>query len=141
METSNLLKLTVLSCIIYFILYMLLDDVFLYIIGGFFGVILNFLVGQANSNVLILLWSILLVVAVLLYYKSSKRVFKYSILCLTVLLLYLIDFILYDILTFDSTDIKIRYFNISIMIILKGILLASIIYFKNKREHEKTIVL
>lgn len=110
---------------------------FLYTIGGFLGGILSFLLGQTNSNVLILLWSSLLIITVLFYYKSNRKVFIYLILLLTVLMLYLFDFIIYSILKFDSTDVKVRYFNISIMVLLKGILLASIIYFKHKKNHVK----
>lgn len=135
MRNNNKLPVLILVAIgIYLILDLLLHDAFLYIIGGLLGALLKSFDKQVNLSLLIFLWIGLLIASVVAFYKLQNKPLKYLMLVIVAILLYVVDFILYEFLNFDREDVKINYLNTAIMIIAKGLILALIIYVERKRK-------
>jgi hypothetical protein len=133
-NNNNLSILILIAGGIYLILDLLLHDAFLYIIGGVLGTLLKPFGKQVDLWLLTFLWFVLLIASVIAFYKIRNKPFKYLMLALTIILLYVVDFILYNFLSFDSEDVKTNYLNTVIMILVKGLILALIIYFERKRK-------
>lgn len=135
MRNNNKLPLLILVASgIYLILDLLFYDAFLYIIGGALGTIIKSFNKQVNLGLLGFLWLILLIVSVVSFYKIKNKLLKYFMLAFVVIMLYLVDFILYNFLNFGREDIKINYLNVAIMVIVKGLILALIILFERKQK-------
>lgn len=135
MRNNNKLPILILVASgIYLILDLLLHDAFLYIIGGALGTVLKSFNKQVNLGLLIFLWLALLIASVISFYKIKNKPLKYFMLAVVVIMLYLVDFILYNFLNFGREDVKINYLNTAIMIIVKGLILALIIYFERKQK-------
>ena len=139
MRNNNKLTVLILVAIgIYLILDLLLHDTFLYTIGGLLGALLKPFDKQVNLSLLIFLWIGLLISSVVAFYKLQNKPLKYLMLVIVAILLYVVDFILYEFLNFDREDVKINYLNTVIIIIAKGLILALIIYVEIKRKLLKT---
>ncbi len=131
--TKNRFLVTVIAAsALYVFLYWLVNDLFLYAIGGALGIVVKLFSKQTNVPLLIFLWIVLLGVATLFYYKFKSSPFKYLFLLLVAVLLYVVDFILYDIMSFDTQDRMIILLNVSVMVLIKGLLLSLIVYFEKK---------
>lgn len=105
MITKNRFLVTVIATsALYFILHWFLNDLFLYAIGGALGIVVRLFSKQTNLPLLIFLWLVLLGIATFFYYKLKNRPVKYLSLFLTFVLLYVIDFILYEVMNFDTPD-------------------------------------
>ena len=115
-----------------YFLYWFLNDLFLYAIGGVLGIVVKVFSKQTNVPLLVCLWVVLLGVATLFYYKFNRRSVKYLFLLLVAVLLYVVDFLLYDIMSFDTPDRMIIFLNIAVMVLIKAVVLSLIIYFENK---------
>ena len=113
----------------YFMLHWFLNDLFLYVIGGALGEVVRLFSKQTNLPLLIFLWLFLLGIATFFYYKFKSRPVKYLFLFLNFILLYVVDFILYEVMNFDTTDRMIIFFNVAAMVLIKGLVLSMIIYF------------
>lgn len=130
MITKNRFLVTVIAIsAFYFMLHWLLNDLFLYVIGGALGVVVRLFSKQTNLPLLIFLWLVLLGIASFFYYKFKSRPVKYLFLFLNFILLYVVDFILYEVMNFDTTDRMIIFFNVAAMVLIKGLVLSLIIYF------------
>ena len=104
-------------------LYILLDDAFIYWIGGLIGSFLK-LFSEITSTVSVgVIWLILIGLFLIIanYLKSS---FKFLILILIGLLLYLIDFVMYEFLV-EGYNYEVLKYVISIV---KGFVLGLIWY-------------
>src|SRR5450432_1227031 len=130
MITSKFLSIFALSSVVYFILYLLLDDAPLYLIGGGLGAILKSSGKQTNTMLLVFSWIILLAASIFGYFKIGNNPVKYFFLLLIIVLFYVIAFILYNLLNFETTDIKMRYINVGLMILAKSIILSLLIYLR-----------
>jgi len=131
--TRNRFLVTVIAAsVLYFFLYWVLNDLFLYAIGGALGIVVKLFSKQTNVPLLIFLWVALLGIATLFYYKFKSRPVKYLFLLLVAALLYVVDFILYDIMSFDTPDRMIILLNVAVMVLIKGSALSLIIYFEKK---------
>jgi len=118
----------------YFFLYWFLNDLFLYAIGGALGIVVRIFSKQANIPLLVFLWVILLGVVITLYYKLKSKPVKYFSLLLAAILLYVVDFILYDIMSFDTPDRSKIFLNVAVMVLIKSVVLSLIIYFENESK-------
>ena len=134
MRNNKLPVLILIASAIYLILDLLLHDIFLYIIGGLLGTLLKSSDKQVNLSLLVLLWLVLLIASVVAFYRIRNKPLKYCMLVFVVVLLYVVDFILYNYLNFDREDVKMNYLNMAIMILAKGLILAQIIYFERKQK-------
>lgn len=130
MITKNRFIATVLvATLFYFFLYWLLNDVFLYVIGGGIGAFLKLFSMQAPVSMLIFLWIVLLGIATLFYCKFNSSPIKYLFLLLVAVLLYVVDFIGMGIMKYDSSTRIIIFFYEAAMVLIKGLVLSLIIYF------------
>lgn len=132
MIRNRFLVTVIAASALYFFLYLVLNDLFLYAIGGALGIVVKLFSKQTNVPLLIFLWVALLGTATLFYYKFKSRPVKYLFLLLVAALLYVVDFILYDIMSFDTPDRMIILLNIAIMVLIKGLVLSLIIYLEKK---------
>jgi hypothetical protein len=132
MIRNRFLILAVASTVLYLALHLLLNDVFLYAIGGALGIVVRLFSKQTNVPLLIFLWILLLGAATLFYYKFKSRPIKYFFLLLVTVLMYVVDFILYDIMSFDTTDRTIILLNVTVMVLIKSLVLSLIIYFEKR---------
>jgi len=133
MITRNRFLIVVIAATaLYFFLYWFLNDLFLYAIGGALGIVVRLFSKQTNVSLLVFLWIAILGVAAMFYYKSKSRPIKYILLFLVAILLYVVDFILYDIMSFDTPDRKVILLNVVVMVMIKALVLSLIIYFENK---------
>lgn len=129
---NRFLVAVIAASVLYFFLYWFLNDLFLYAIGGALGIVVKVFSKQTNVPLLVCLWVVLLGVATLFYYKFNSRPVKYLFLLLVAVLLYVVDFILYDIMSFDTPDRMIIFLNVAVMVLIKAVVLSLIIYFENK---------
>lgn len=134
MRNNKLPVLILIASAIYLILDLLLHDTFLYIIGGLLGTLLKSFDKQVNLSLLVLLWLVILIASVVAFYRIKNKPLKYFMLVIVVVLLYVVDFIVYNFLNFDREDVKMNYLNTAIMILAKGLILALIIYFERKQK-------
>jgi len=133
--TKNRFLVTVIAAsALYFFLYWFVNDLFLYAIGGALGTVVRLFSKQTNVPLLIFLWVVLLGVATVFYYKFKSRPVKYLFLLLVAVLLYVVDFILYDIMSSDTPDRMIILLNVAVVVIIKGLALSLIIYFEKKSK-------
>jgi hypothetical protein len=133
--TKNRFLITVIAAgALYFFLYWVLNDLFLYAIGGALGIVVRLFSKQTNVPLLIFLWVVLLGVATMLYYKFKNRPVKYLFLFLVAVLLYVVDFILYDMMSFDTPDRAKILLNVAVMVLTKAVALSLIIHFENKSK-------
>lgn len=114
--------------LIYFISDFFFNDAMLYILGGTFGIVARAL---ALKHMTVFIWIIFLIGAILLYYYCLNKILKYSSIVLVGVLLYLLDFVLYEIMP-NIRDSKTMYIHLGISILIKSTALILIIYFKNK---------
>lgn len=134
MRNNNLPVLIMITSGIYLVFDLFLHDTFLYIIGGALSTLLKSFDKQVNLTILVLLWLALLLASVVVYNKIKNKPFKYLMLAVVAILLYVVDFIIYDLLPYDIVDAKTRYLTIGIMVLTKGIILSLIIYFKRRQS-------
>ncbi len=135
MKTKNRFLVTLVSAsVLYFLLYWFLNDLFLYAIGGALSVVVRLFNKQTNVPLLIFLWVALLGVATFFYYKFNSRPIKYLFLLLVAVLLYVVDFILYDIVSFDTLDRKVIFLTVAAMVLIKGLVLSLVVYFESKKN-------
>jgi hypothetical protein len=112
---------------LYLFLYLFLNDLFLYVIGGAFGIVVRIFSKQTNVPLLSFLWVVALAVVTLFYYKFNRWAVKYLFLLLVAVLLYVVDFILYAIMSFDTPHRMIVYLNVAAMVLIKSLVLSLII--------------
>lgn len=120
--------------VIYLVLYLLIDDAFIYLIGGTLATVIEFFLDSGKTLLVALLWVILLVVLTVLFFRSTKAIAKYSSLIGITILMYIIDFALYNILSFDTPEIWIRYLNVGLMIVIKSLILSLLIYLHGRQK-------
>ena len=138
MITKRFSIIALLSVVLYTVLYFFLKDTFLYIIGGALGSFIKLFSQQVNILLLSIMWLGLLLTFIFFYYKTSSKSLRYLFLLLIAILLYLVDFILYRVLNYDTTNVEIRYLNDSILILLKSLFLSFVIYFDKKISKKAT---
>ena len=135
MRNNNKLPVIILIAIVFYLLLDLLwHDMFLYLIGGAFGSLLKSSGKQVSLGVLSVLWLVLLIAAVIGFYKIRNTAFKYIMLVIVAVLLYIVDFIFYDLLPYDIVDTKSRCLTIGITVIAKSIILSLIVYLERKQS-------
>lgn len=119
----NFLGFSVIASVLYILLYILFDDAFIYWIGGLIGSFLKLFSETASSVTVGVIWLVLigLFIAIANYLKND---FKFLILIIIGLLLYLIDFMMYEFLV-EGYNYEVLKYVISIV---KGFILGLIWY-------------
>ncbi len=126
--TGRFLTIALAASAFYFILYLFLKDFFLYVIGGALGSLVRLFNTETNVILLTFLWVVALTVVTLFYYRLNRKPIKYLFLLLVSILLYVVDFILYFKMNFDSFDRIIIYSNATAMILIKSLVFSLIIH-------------
>jgi len=131
----NFLTVFSISSIAYILLYIFFDDMFIYLIGGIIGGFLKLFSNTVSPSFVIIIWLILIGVFVgLQYYLKSSL--SFFLLIIIGLLLYLTDFLMYELIIENYNNDVIKY----IISILKGAFLALIwYYFFRKRYNSNNI--
>jgi hypothetical protein len=124
---SRFLITVIAASALYFFLYLFLRDVFIYVVGGAFGTVVRLFSKQTNVSLLTFLWVVALAVVTLFYCKVNNMRVKYLFLLLVAILLYVVDFVLYDMSYIN--DRMIVYLNVA-AVLIKGFVLALIINFR-----------
>lgn len=132
MITKNrFLVLVAASSVLYLVLHLLLNDVFLYAIGGAIGVVLKMFSKQVSESLFIFTWTVLLGMSVFFYYRIKSQPVKYLFVLLIFFLMYVIDFVLYWVVS-NAPDASLRIFNTAVMVLVKGFVLSLIVYFEKR---------
>ena len=127
--------LFILIVIVYFVADFFFNEAMLYIMGG---AILCSLHELFNKKIAILpyvlIWIALLIGFIILFYRLRNKPLKFFILVIIAALLYVADFILYDMLPYDVANLTTKYITIALTILIKNLFLYLIIYYdKNQR--------
>lgn len=129
----------VISFLAYLLPEIIVSDAMLYFTGGLFVTSIDEMLklfSIQNSNISFSLWAIILIGAITLFFNLKNKVFKYLILFVIALLLYIVDFGLYSLVSYDpeiknriilNSNIKATTFML-IGVLLKSIILSLIIY-------------
>lgn len=123
-----------LSFIIYLLSDILFPDILIYLIGGLIGGIVNELFNSSSNNLFLWIWSILLIVSIILFYRVKKKNIFYILFSIIFLLLVLFDFILMEIVNFKVVDVFSYYSNLLIRVFCKSSFLTTLFYFRSKFE-------
>jgi len=125
------------SVVLYLLPEIFFHNAMLYIVGGSVGGTLKEVLGafgsKPNDSVVFLVWFILLVGIVFVYYRLQNRLLKYLTILVAFGLLYVFDFIIFEML---PNDFQGYYLITGISVLSKSLALSLIIYFeeiKNKR--------
>jgi len=133
MVTKKFLLIFFISVIVYFILDYVFSNVMLYIVGGIVGGSIGealSAVGIKSGIVLVcLVWGALLAGLIILFYRLSSKVWKYILIILIAVFLYVIDMCFANIPYSDTENvILISNIVIGFLILVKGLVLSWIIY-------------
>ncbi len=115
----------------YLVFDIFLNDTIFYLLGGFFGLFSKWI--GLESNAFYLVWLIFLISFVFLYSKAQHRLFKIVFIVLLWFLLYLIDVLLYEIIT-NINNVLQRYLQIILSTLIRSLVLSLIYFYKEKRE-------
>lgn len=146
MKSKKFLFVLAIALAVYFISDFFFEDTMLYVLGGaiwgFFSVVFNTEIGSVGNLIAV----VILAGAVLLLYKSQSTFFKYFAIIIIAILLYVVDFVLMNLVSYDP-EIKGRIVLDSMFksnaflffrILSKSLILSLIIYFGWKRKEVKT---
>lgn len=144
MTSRKFIVAFVISFLVYFLPEIVVNEAMLYITGGLFLAPINEILkifSIQSSNISFLLWTFILIGTIILFFRLKNKAFKYFILFVIGLLLYIIDFGLLSLVSYDPEmkDKIILNSNIkAITFMLIGVLIKSLIlswvYYKGNRE-------
>jgi len=122
---------------VYILLHLLFDDALIYIVGGILATGMKFFNKEVDELALMLIWLIILIFIVFLFFKLHGMYLKYTILALSVILLFLVDFIVYDTFNLDAIASYQRHLIFGLTLLVKSILLSLIIVLDRSRRKSK----
>jgi len=115
----------------YVIIYLLVGEAPLYVLGGaIIGTVKEFF--KASTNVGLIFWTGLIIVFMVMLWRIKNQPIKYIILIILFLLLYVVDLLFAEILSYE-TLVK-RVLSISVIVLIKSIALSLIIYFDSSKQ-------
>jgi uncharacterized membrane protein YjjP (DUF1212 family) len=120
--TKSYLFVLGVSLLVYLLPEIFFHNAMLYIIGGSVGgtlkEILSAFASKPNDSLVFLIWFVLLVGITVLYYRLQNKPLKYLTVFVVFGLLYVVDFIIFEIL---SNDFQGYYLITGISVFLKGL--------------------
>jgi uncharacterized membrane protein YjjP (DUF1212 family) len=120
--TKSFLFVLGVSLLVYLLPEIFFHNAMLYIIGGSVGgtlkEILSAFASKPNDSLVFLIWFVLLVGITVLYYRLQNKPLKYLTVFVVFGLLYVVDFIIFEIL---SNDFQGYYLITGISVFLKGL--------------------
>ncbi len=136
MKSNKFLAIFIVVFIVYFILDYIFSNAMLYIVGGIVGGAIGEMfkmIGiDAGIFLISIVWIALLIGGIVLFYRSQSSIFKYFLVVVIAVLLYIVDMIVGNIPYSENTDMKniivISNIVIGILIFFKSAILSSIIY-------------
>lgn len=144
MTNRNFIVAFVISFLVYLLPEIVVNEAMLYITGGLFLAPINEILkifSIQNSNISFLLWAFILIGTIILYFKLKNKTFKYLVLFIIGLLLYIIDFGLHSLVSYDpemkdriilNSNIKAITFML-IGVLIKSFILSWVYYKGNKK--------
>lgn len=121
--------------ILYFVSDFFFNEAMLYIMGG---TILGSLHELFNKKIAtlpsILIWIALLIGFIILFYRLHNKPFKFFTLVIIAALLYVADYILYEMLPYDVVNATTKYITIALTILIKSLLLYVIVYYDKNQK-------
>jgi uncharacterized membrane protein YjjP (DUF1212 family) len=120
--TKSFLFVLGVSLLVYLLPEIFFHNAMLYIIGGSVGgtlkEILSAFASKPNDSLVFLIWFVLLVGITVIYYRLQNKPLKYLTVFVVFGLLYVVDFIIFEIL---SNDFQGYYLITGISVFLKGL--------------------
>lgn len=133
MITNRLLF--ILIVIVYFVSDFFFNEAMLYLMGGaIFGSLHELFNKKIAILPSILIWIALLIGFIVLFYRLRNRPLKLFILVIIAALLYVADFILYELLPYDVVNALTKYLTIALTVLIKSLLLYLIIYYDRNQK-------
>jgi len=139
METKRFLFVLGASFTLFLLPELFFHNAMLYIVGGMIGGVLQKVLGgvfeaQQVDSFFFPVWLILLAGTVFLYYRLQNRTVKYLNIILVFGLLYVVDFMVYEIL---PNNLKPQLIT-GISVFVKSLVLSLIIYFNGRQKKKAT---
>jgi len=133
MATKKFLLIFFVSVVVYFVLDYVFNNAMLYIVGGIVGGSIGealSAIGIKSGIVLVcLVWGALLTGLIILFYRLSSKVWKYILIILVAVFLYVIDMCFANIPYSDTENVVlISNIVIGFLILVKSLALSWIIY-------------
>ncbi len=133
-KSSNFFVLLGASFVIYLASDYLFPDTMLYLTGGLFGSTIRNMTGNSSGNLFIWIWGVIVIFLASLLFHLKNRPLKYLTLIVIAILLYVVDFILMEMIKIDIIDTATRNISIAIRVMGKALILALIIYLERKQK-------
>lgn len=127
----NFLSVFIISSIIYILFHILFEDMVIYWIGGVIGSFLKLFSNAVSPVSITIVWLVLIGIFTSLVHSLKKKL-KLLLLIIIGLLLYLVDFLMHEVVVEDYNNEVAKY----VISILKGLILASIWYKFFKRGNK-----
>lgn len=126
------------AIVFYLVLDFFFNDAMLYIVGGTVALPVKALGGTKTGDIVpTVFWALVLLGAIVLFFKAKNKVVAFITAVIIACLLYLIDFIAYDLLP-QITTAGTRNLTIVLLVIIKSCALALIINggrrYKNRQQ-------
>jgi len=128
-----------LSSFVYFVFDFFLEDTILYVLGAVLWGVPAVLFDIKLDSIGILLGVLILLLFVLLLYKTKNSLVKFLAIIFIIPLLYVVDFIRMELFPIDIEDVYTRYFKIVISVLSKSIIMSIIVYYGYYREKMKRL--
>lgn len=128
-----------LSSFVYFVFDFFLEDTMLYVLGAVLWGVPAVLFDIKLDSIGILLGVLILLLFVLLLYKTKNSLVKFLAIIFIIPLLYVVDFIRMELFPIDIEDVYTRYFKIVISVLSKSIIMSIIVYYGYYREKMKRL--
>lgn len=128
-----------LSSFVYFVFDFFLEDTMLYVLGAVLWGVPAVLFDIKLDSIGILLGVLILLLFVLLFYKTKNSLVKFLAIIFIIPLLYVVDFIRMELFPIDIEDVYTRYFKIVISVLSKSIIMSIIVYYGYYREKMKRL--
>lgn len=127
--------LFIIIVIVYFISDFFFNEAMLYIMGGtILGSLRELFNKKIDTLPSVLIWIALLIGFIILFYRLRNKPLKFFILVVIAALLYVADFILYEMLPYDVTNLTTKYITIALTILIKSLLLYAIVYYDKNQK-------
>lgn len=141
MATKRFLVIVAVTLVIYSLPELFFENAMLYITGGVIAgtidEVFEFFWKEIHFHQVLVTWTVLLIGIILLFLRFKNKPLQYFTIVLIAFLLYVVDFILFEVFPDHITSGTASYLVSGIRILSKALILSLIVYFDGKRREEK----